>query len=131
MSTQAQRTGVFTNLQDALGKPDEVQILRLANQNLKSLPEAVGEFRYLHTLEIQGNQISSLPASFSGLVNLKKLNISRNNFTELPAWLCLIPRVEEIDDSLGGQGAGDGASLRDWAERLHRYRGSRLRGCIV
>jgi Leucine-rich repeat (LRR) protein len=94
-----QMNKVFSNLEEALQKPDEVFRLNLSNQklvisdsvwskfsnlkylslrndHLKQIPSGIGDLKSLQVLDLSGNDFKVLPSTFIGLVNLQELYLN-------------------------------------------------------
>ena len=61
-----------------------IKTLDLANNNLKTLPEAIGNFSRLEFLDISHNQIEVLPEGMGNLVMLSILDLTGNAISSLP-----------------------------------------------
>ncbi|MFX0067132.1 MAG: leucine-rich repeat domain-containing protein, partial [Candidatus Hermodarchaeota archaeon] len=62
-----------------------LQIVNLANNKLKFLPEDMSQLENLTTLEIQVNELTAIPDSFEDLTNLKVLNLRNEQLASYPA----------------------------------------------
>ena len=108
---------IFTNLGEALKKPNLVY--HLALQNLAIVPTQIGQFKNLRTLsltkgkivvlpgilgelgtleslDLSHNQIQNLP-DLSKLKKLKNLNLANNQIQNLPDYFGHLPTLERLD----------------------------------
>ena len=91
----AQPGRVYTSLQQ-VEDPDEVYILQLRHQRLKTLPAEVLEMHNLEELDLRGNHIALLPDNLCQLRHLRRLELSRNPLTALPATLAQLDSLQEL-----------------------------------
>ncbi len=62
-----------------------LKLLRLQDNNLDSIPNAIGTIPTLTYLSLLRNNLTSLPESVGNLNHLKHLNLGYNGLTELPS----------------------------------------------
>jgi Leucine-rich repeat (LRR) protein len=97
----------FYSLTKAKKYPDQVELLILNKQKIRSVPDSlfifpylkeldlsknridfltaeIGDYAQLERLVLSDNQISVVPPQIGKLVNLKELDLSRNKIEELP-----------------------------------------------
>ena len=65
-------------------KDFKINILRLFNQPLITLPDLFTSLIHLEILQISGCQMMRLPESLGRLINLKNLQVTENQLTSLP-----------------------------------------------
>lgn len=74
---------VFTSLEEALDKKEQVKVLDLSKQDLTILNSDVLELSVLEVLKINNNELERLPTFFSvKLTKLKKMEGQQNQFQE-------------------------------------------------
>ncbi|MFA6924715.1 MAG: ATP-binding protein [Bacteroidales bacterium] len=88
----------FTNLEDALKNPLEVQTLNLSCKHFKELPVEIEQFSNLEVLYAQNCNLESLDnIDFEKLIKLKVLDLFRNNLKELPSSICSLKNLERLE----------------------------------
>jgi hypothetical protein len=92
--------GVFTNLEMALQNPDQVLVLRLERQQLKTVPEQVQGFRNLKELHLKRNALTTLPLWLADLQQLERLSLGRNQFYGFPKEVLQVKQLKHL--SLAG-----------------------------
>jgi len=75
---------IYRSLSVALANPDQVYILNLSRNKLKTFPAGILKLKNLRELDLSHNKIDSLPDEIGTLTNLQRLNLSNNNLVELP-----------------------------------------------
>ncbi|MDR0790580.1 MAG: leucine-rich repeat domain-containing protein [Bacteroidales bacterium] len=81
----------FYSLEEALKTPDQVRVLILKKQHLKSVPSQIYELKNLEKLSLSRNSIAIIPDSLAILKNLHYIDLSSNNITSLPCSLASLP----------------------------------------
>ena len=74
----------LTSLPREFGELAGLQTLSLANNHLTSLPREFGQLTALQTLDLYNNQLTSLPTEFGQLAALQTLHLDNNQLTSLP-----------------------------------------------
>lgn len=62
-----------------------LEVLRLAGQRLKSIPNCITRLKKLKILDLSFNNITSIPDYITQLKKLKLLDLRRNNITSIPS----------------------------------------------
>jgi len=75
---------VFKSIEEASKTPDEVVILDLSKQGLKSFPLEILKFQNLVSLKLAKNKLSEIPIEISTLSRLEILTLGKNQFTVFP-----------------------------------------------
>lgn len=119
---QLQRQKWFTNISEAMAKPQQVYKLTLKGQKLKSipnqvfyfsnlqvldlgenkikmLPKEIAQLKNLQVLILSGNKIRFLPEEMKDMQNLHTLFISNNRLVEFPAWLGGLSKLRTLNVS--------------------------------
>lgn len=78
----AQKT--YTSFKEALKSANNVEVLDLSNQKLRSISKKIAKFPNLRVLNLSGNKLISLPSEFEELYELDSLDLSRNSFIKVP-----------------------------------------------
>ena len=73
-----------------------LQELRLANNQIEVLPEAIGQITALVVLDLKKNKLKALPNSFSKLSGLCNLNLDDNQFSVIPASFKNLVNLNEL-----------------------------------
>lgn len=79
--------------------PENIIILDISNNNLKSLPDGIAILTNLISLNMSGNPdlIKEVDASTPKLLNLEILDISNNNLTTIPGFINKFALLKEIN----------------------------------
>ena len=94
---------------------DTLEILNLANNNLRTLPDNIGNIHTLVELVVENNQLETLPSTIGNLHCLRKLRVPINKLQSLPEsignlraldYLCVrLNKLMMLPDSIGGMSA--------------------------
>ena len=87
---------VFTNLTDALMKPQSVRFLNLTNARIEEFPLGIFELVHLESLNLGKNQVRAVPPEIGQLHDLKVLKPSRNRIEQLPEEIGRLKSLEEL-----------------------------------
>jgi Leucine rich repeat len=86
--SNVQRKWTFSNppgyISESICLNDEVRILDMSHEALKSLPPTIGCLNKLVNLNLTRNLLSDLPPTIGGMASLTEINLYRNNLTTLP-----------------------------------------------
>ena len=69
---------------ETIGNCIELRVLKLNNNQLKSITSNIGKLKKLECLFLGGNKITSIPREIGQCKNLQVFDISRNPITSLP-----------------------------------------------
>ena len=83
-------------LPNAISSLTNLKELRINSNKLSHLPSEFGRLTNLEKLSANNNQLTSLPDFFSLLINLRKLALSHNEFTETPCQLSALTKLKEL-----------------------------------
>jgi hypothetical protein len=83
-SSQLQRQKWYTSIPEAMGAPEKVYKLTLADQKLKAVPREIVYFANLQVLDLGDNKIKLLPGDIAMLKNLEVLILTDNKLRYLP-----------------------------------------------
>ncbi|XP_077160324.1 leucine-rich repeat-containing protein 63 [Paroedura picta] len=78
---------------------DFLLYLNLSFNNLHLFPTEVCDLKHLQILKLRNNPIKSIPEDIKKLTDLRTLIMSFNLLTELPPWLFMLPNLELLDVS--------------------------------
>ncbi|KAK9411172.1 leucine-rich repeat-containing protein 63 [Crotalus adamanteus] len=84
---------------DLLPLSDFLLYLNLSYNNLDCFPSEVFHLKYLQVLKLRNNPIKSIPGEISDMRNLKFLTMSFNLLTSLPLELFILPNLQSLDIS--------------------------------
>ena len=73
-----------------------LRFLRIANNNITSLPSQIGILTTLETISASGNYLTSIPSSITSLENLEELRLNDNAITELPVNINSLDKLEKL-----------------------------------
>jgi Leucine-rich repeat (LRR) protein len=92
-----------------------LRVLRIANNGLSKMPEAVAKARALEVLSVAQNALAALPEWIGDLANLRELDASHNGIASVPASIAKLAslqslnlasnRVAELPESIGDLGS--------------------------
>jgi Leucine-rich repeat (LRR) protein len=102
----------LTSLSDEIGKLTNLRTLNLANNHLTELPEAIGDLANLEELSFENNQLKQLPSSLKKLKKLRRVNGSNNLLREIPKEIYDLPALRTLNLSNNQITAGDIGALR-------------------
>ncbi|MCU0437366.1 MAG: leucine-rich repeat domain-containing protein [Raineya sp.] len=74
----------YTSLEEALKKPEKVEILILKNKGFKTFPTEIFKFKNLQILNLDENQISDIPPQINQLKKLVGFAMQMNQLKTLP-----------------------------------------------
>lgn len=97
-SVLAQPGKVYKSLSE-VKSPEDVYILKLRWDRLKSIPPEVFSFVNLRELDLSRNSIDTIPPQIAYLQHLEVLNLARNAIHYLPDEIALLPSLRRIDMS--------------------------------
>ncbi|XP_058036426.1 leucine-rich repeat-containing protein 63 [Ahaetulla prasina] len=89
----------LSELPDLLPLSDFLLYLNLSYNNLDCFPLEVINLQYLQVLKLRNNPIKSIPGEISDLRDLKFLTMSFNLLTTLPPELFTLPNLQSLDVS--------------------------------
>ncbi|XP_070594473.1 leucine-rich repeat-containing protein 63 isoform X2 [Erythrolamprus reginae] len=89
----------LSELPDLSPLADFLLYLNLSYNSLDCFPSEVFQLQYLQVLKLRNNPIKSIPGEISNLMNLKFLTISFNLLTTLPPELFALPNLQSLDVS--------------------------------
>ncbi|XP_015266490.1 PREDICTED: leucine-rich repeat-containing protein 63 [Gekko japonicus] len=78
---------------------DFLLYLNLSFNDLRLFPTEVCDLKKLQILKLRNNPIKSIPEDIKKLTDLRTLVMSFNLLTELPPWLFMLPKLECLDVS--------------------------------
>ncbi len=87
---------VFTNLTDALLRPNRVRFLNLTNAYLEVFPPGIFDLTNLESLNLGKNRIRELPPEIGTLRGLQVLKLSRNLLRTLPGEIGRLKQMTEL-----------------------------------
>ncbi len=84
----------------SISNKNQIKILNLSNNNLKSLPSEIGEFVNLEELYLDNNILEgAIVAEIRKMTHLKILSAKNNNLTGIPAEIGQLSNLYSIDFS--------------------------------
>lgn len=86
---------VFPDI-EALANLEELEVLDLRDNQLKTIPEAIGKLQSLKRLNLNSNKINDIPESLGNLLKLVSLNLSKNKLTRIPDIFSQLQSLEEL-----------------------------------
>ncbi|CAM9378013.1 unnamed protein product [Phaeothamnion confervicola] len=84
-------------LPESLGRASALSTLRVAQNRLTSLPDAIGALSALWELDASQNDLAALPASLAWLSALRQLLLQRNRIRAVGGALCGLSRLAVLD----------------------------------
>eukprot|EP00064_Thunnus_orientalis_P006283 superscaffoldBa00000649_g6299 len=84
-------------LPETIGRLQNLLVLNLCNNRLKTLPNELGLLRKLHTLNLGLNRLEALPSSVAALKELRHIGLSDNQFTRVPVCLSRLNKLEKVN----------------------------------
>lgn len=98
-SAKAQnKSGVYMSIEEALEFPESVKILDLSFQNISELPDRFFEFQNLQELKLVNNNLKTLPNSVYKLKHLKHLNLAGNIQIDQSSLLVGIDSLNSLEE---------------------------------
>lgn len=92
----------FTSVEEALNTPENVLMLSLNDQDLKSLSGKIAQFKNLRTLNLSNNNLKVLPSAIRELHYLEMVNLSNNPEIDSKSVINMLsdcPRLKYLDMS--------------------------------
>jgi Leucine-rich repeat (LRR) protein len=87
---------VFSSLEEALQKPEDVFRLNLSNQKLVVSDSVWLKFPNLQYLSLKNDHLKQIPAGIGNLTNLRVLDLSGNDFKVLPSSFIGLVNLQEL-----------------------------------
>lgn len=86
----------FTNMEEALQRPQEVLRLDLSGQDINFSLEALRQFKNIEYLSLRNDHLKEIPEEVFDLEQLKVLDLSGNDFVILPREIKKLKNLEEL-----------------------------------
>lgn len=87
----------YRSLPEWIGELTNLRSLNACNNEIASLPPGLFELKHLEELKLDYNKLSQLPAEIGQLKSLKKLSLSQNALKMIPDSIGELIRLEELD----------------------------------
>lgn len=87
----------YSNLEDALKTPEDVNNLDLDVESLTELGPEIKKFVNLRTLSLSSNQLTKLPPEIGSLKQLERLNLYGNKISQLPKEITNLVHLRELN----------------------------------
>ncbi|SHG09837.1 hypothetical protein SAMN05444396_104305 [Flavobacterium segetis] len=94
--TKTIRNKEFTNINEAMKKPEMVYILNLSNQDVNALEIEWSKFINIEYLNLRNDGLNIIPPAITKLKTLKIIDLSGNTFESLPSDFSNLTQLEEV-----------------------------------
>jgi internalin A len=109
----------LVELDDALSRLTNLEVLVAPANDLASIPGWIGELRNLRILDLGCNPISHLPVEIERLQRLTQLYLWGHRLEEIPRGLAGLAELQMLDMSVGGM--GDPSGDQSWRQPISGF----------
>jgi Leucine-rich repeat (LRR) protein len=82
-----------------IGELPNLEILNVAHNRIKALPDGVGQLKRLVRLDVSGNELTTLSEAINGLDSIKYLYVHGNDIASIPLLDQSCPHLEDVSVS--------------------------------